>query len=66
MLDAIEGRILPDASTGSGGFSGGSVQLRFRRRPHGGWIAHAREQQATGRLIKPQFRYVGPVPDLVA
>ncbi|UCI08614.1 citrate synthase/methylcitrate synthase [Mesorhizobium sp. B1-1-8] len=31
-----------------------------------GWIAHAREQQSTGRLIRPQSRYVGPVPDLVA
>ncbi|UDL87884.1 citrate synthase/methylcitrate synthase [Mesorhizobium sp. PAMC28654] len=31
-----------------------------------GWIAHAREQQTTGRLIRPQSRYVGPVPDLVA
>jgi len=31
-----------------------------------GWIAHAREQQTTGRLIRPQSRYLGPVPDLVA
>jgi citrate synthase len=26
----------------------------------GGWIAHAREQVKTGRLIRPQSRYVGP------
>ncbi|MEO5759370.1 MAG: citrate synthase, partial [Mesorhizobium sp.] len=31
-----------------------------------GWVAHAREQQTTGRLIRPQSHYVGPVPDLVA
>ncbi|MER8652780.1 MULTISPECIES: citrate synthase/methylcitrate synthase [unclassified Mesorhizobium] len=31
-----------------------------------GWIAHAREQQTTGRLIRPQSRYIGPVPKLVA
>jgi citrate synthase len=28
----------------------------------GGWIAHAREQMQTGRLIRPQSRYVGPQP----
>lgn len=31
-----------------------------------GWIAHAREQQINGRLMRPQSRYVGPVPDMVA
>jgi len=25
-----------------------------------GWIAHAREQEESGRLIRPQSRYVGP------
>jgi citrate synthase len=28
----------------------------------GGWIAHAREQTLTGRLIRPQSRYIGPKP----
>jgi citrate synthase len=31
-----------------------------------GWIAHAREQVLTGRLIRPQSRYVGPRPQLAA
>lgn len=28
----------------------------------GGWIAHAREQAESGRLIRPKSRYVGPLP----
>jgi citrate synthase len=31
-----------------------------------GWIAHAREQLAGGRLIRPQSRYVGPKPRVAA
>jgi len=27
-----------------------------------GWTAHAREQQRTGRLIKPRSAYIGPMP----
>jgi citrate synthase len=28
-----------------------------------GWMAHYREQQATGRLIRPKSVYIGPTPD---
>jgi len=31
-----------------------------------GWLAHAREQALTGRLLRPQSRYVGPMPGLAA
>jgi citrate synthase len=45
----------PDAFTGV--FAAGRVV---------GWIAHAREQALTGRLIRPQSLYVGPRPELAA
>jgi citrate synthase len=31
-----------------------------------GWIAHAREQHVTGRLIRPQSLYTGPAVKLAA
>ncbi|WP_296677414.1 citrate synthase/methylcitrate synthase [Novosphingobium sp.] len=31
-----------------------------------GWIAHAREQVANGRLIRPASIYIGPVPQIAA
>ena len=27
-----------------------------------GWLAHTAEQEVSGRLIRPQSRYVGPLP----
>lgn len=31
-----------------------------------GWVAHAREQATTGRLIRPQSRYIAPPGELAA
>ena len=31
-----------------------------------GWLAHAREQVAAGRLIRPASVYIGPVPQIAA
>jgi citrate synthase len=27
-----------------------------------GWLAHAMEQQRSGRLIRPSSAYIGPIP----
>lgn len=32
----------------------------------GGWVAHAREQLAGGRLIRPMSSYIGPMPKVAA
>jgi len=36
--------------------------LLFAAGRAGGWIAHVREQEKTGRILRPQSRYVGPMP----
>ena len=42
------------------GFTPDTFTCVFAMSRVAGWIAHAREQQITGRLIRPQSRYVGP------
>jgi citrate synthase len=44
------------------GFPRSAFTCVFTMGRTGGWIAHAKEQAATGRLIRPQSRYVGPAP----
>lgn len=34
----------------------------FTITPPPGWIAHAREQAATGKPIRPQLTHIGPPP----
>lgn len=48
------------------GFPRDSFTAAFAAGRVGGWIAHAREQATTGRLIRPKSRYVGPVPAVAA
>jgi citrate synthase len=45
---------------GAVGFPRESLTCTFACSRVAGWIAHAREQIKTGRLIRPQSRYVGP------
>ncbi|ESW63156.1 hypothetical protein X771_31015 [Mesorhizobium sp. LSJC277A00] len=58
--------VSPAGSLEAAGFPPQAFSNVFAAGRVAGWIAHAREQQTTGRLIRPQSRYVGPVPDLVA
>ena len=48
------------------GFPRSAFTCVFTMGRTGGWIAHAREQASTGRLIRPQSRYVGPMPQQAA
>ncbi|WP_188909250.1 citrate synthase/methylcitrate synthase [Aureimonas endophytica] len=42
------------------GFPADSLTCVFAMGRSVGWLAHAREQATSGRLIRPQSRYVGP------
>jgi citrate synthase len=48
------------------GFPAAAFTCTFAAARTAGWIAHAREQQATGRLIRPESLYIGPQPEPVA
>jgi citrate synthase len=44
------------------GFPADAFTAVFATGRTAGWLAHAREQRLTGRLIRPQSAYVGPAP----
>ena len=44
------------------GFQADAFTCVFAAGRMAGWLAHAREQVLSGRLIRPQSRYVGPAP----
>jgi citrate synthase len=46
------------------GFARGTFTCIFAMGRVSGWIAHAREQILTGRLIRPQSRYTGPSSEI--
>ncbi len=48
------------------GFPADSFTCVFAAGRMPGWVAHAREQEMTGRLIRPQSLYVGPTPKQAA
>ena len=48
------------------GFPADAFTCVFAMGRTAGWIAHAREQKRSGRLIRPQSRYVGPAPRAAA
>ena len=48
------------------GFPADAFTCVFAMARMAGWIAHSREQAATGRLIRPRSHYVGPAPQRAA
>lgn len=44
------------------GFPRSAFTAIFAASRIGGWIAHAKEEAANGRLIRPKSHYVGPLP----
>ena len=48
------------------GFPASAFTCVFAMGRTAGWIAHAREQVLSGRLIRPQSRYIGPQPKAAA